>query len=55
MGDKSKRNELLTTLADLDELIEDLESERRSKDEVTDITYQLLRCYELKINILKII
>ena len=55
MNDKSKRNELLITLADIDELIENLESEKRAKDEVTDITYQLLRCYELKINILKII
>lgn len=53
--DKTKRNELLVTLADLNNLIEKLETKTERKVEATDEIYQLLKCYELKVNILKII
>ena len=53
--DKTKRNALLAMLADLNELIEDLESDKRRKEEVTDINYQLLQAYNLKLDILKTI
>ncbi len=55
MDDKTIRNELLITLADVKELIEKLEAIVNRKDEATDEINQLLHCYELKINILKII
>ncbi len=53
--DKSKRNELLTMLADITEIIEKLEVERETRREVTDNTNQLLQAYKLKLEILKII
>ena len=53
--DKTKRNELLIMLADINKLIEKLENKSNRKDEATDEIYQLLQCYELKINILKTI
>lgn len=56
MNDKNKRNELLTTLADINELIEELEYKRETeKQEAIDITNQLLQAYTLKLEIIKII
>ncbi len=55
MNDKSKRNELLITLADINELIETLEGTIRVSEKATDEVHQLLKCYELKVDILKII
>ena len=53
--DKNKRNELLIVLADINELIKKLEANTRINEKATDETYQLLKCYELKIKILDII
>ena len=55
MNYKSKRNELLITLADINELIETLEGTIRVSEKATDEVHQLLKCYELKVDILKII
>lgn len=53
--EKEKRNQLLTTLADINDLAEKLESKVNYKEQATDEIHQLLKCYELRIDILKII
>ncbi len=56
MNDKSKRNECLIMLADIDELIEELKYKKEiEKQEAIDITNQLLQAYTLKLEIVKII
>lgn len=51
MDSKTKRNELLITLADLNNLIEKLENASQYK-EATDLTSQLLYAYDIKIKLL---
>lgn len=50
--DKTKRNELLTTLADINEIISDLDGIYQYKKEATDIVNQLLYAYDIKVKIL---
>lgn len=53
MDDKTKRNELLITLADINNLIEQLESiNPHKKEEATDTVSQLLYAYDIKVKIL---
>ncbi len=55
MADKTKRNELLTTLADVNELIEKLEGKSQYEKEATDTINQLLYAYDIKVKILNYI
>lgn len=50
--DKTKRNELLIALADINSLIEELETIKKYNKEATDTINQLLYAYEIKIKIL---
>lgn len=53
MDEKTKRNELLITLADINNLIQKLENkDAYNKEEATDTTSQLLYAYDIKIKIL---
>lgn len=52
MDEKTKRNELLITLADINNLIEKLENKEHYNKEATDITSQLLYAYDIKVKIL---
>lgn len=52
MPDKSKRNELLITLADINNLIEKLEHRFYHEKEATDVINQLLYAYDIKVKIL---
>ncbi len=53
MDSKTRRNELLITLADINNLIEELESiKKNKKEEATDTISQLLCAYDIKIKIL---
>lgn len=49
--DKEKRNELLITLADINNLIEKLET-KNQYEKATDSTNQLLYAYDIKVKIL---
>lgn len=49
--DNSKRNELLITLADLNNLIETLDK-KRQYEKATDVINQLLYAYDIKIKLL---
>ena len=49
--DKTKRNELLTTLADINNIIEKIER-KVEHEEATDITNQLLYAYDIKVKLL---
>lgn len=52
MDEKTKRNELLITLADVNNLITTLESKNRLEKEATDTINQLLYAYDIKAKIL---
>ena len=53
MDEKTKRNELLITLADINNLIQKLENkDAYNKEEAIDTTSQLLYAYDIKIKIL---
>lgn len=53
MDSRAKRNELIITLADINNLIEELESiKHNKKEEATDYISQLLYAYDIKIKIL---
>lgn len=49
--EKTKRNELVIALADINNLIEKLEAKSKY-EKATDITNQLLYAYDIKIKIL---
>lgn len=51
MDDKSRRNELLITLADINNLIRILES-KMQYEKATDCVNQLLYAYDIKVKII---
>ena len=53
MDSKTKRNELLITLADINNLIEEIESEQKYNAELAiNVRNQLLTAYSIKVQIL---
>lgn len=53
MDSKTKRNELLITLADVNNLIEDIEDEQKyNAESVINSRNQLLTAYSIKVQIL---
>lgn len=50
--DKTKRNEVILTLADINNIIEDLERLYSRNKEATDVINQLLHAYEIKVKLL---
>lgn len=52
MEDKTKRNELLITLADVNSLIGALETKNQYEKEATETINQLLYAYNIKVKIL---
>lgn len=53
MDEKTKRNELLITLADVNNLIEEIESEQKyNAESAINLRNQLLTAYSLKVQIL---
>jgi hypothetical protein len=53
MDEKTKRNELLITLADVNNLIKDIEDEQKyNAESVINLRNQLLTAYSLKVQIL---
>lgn len=53
MDSKTKRNELLITLADVNNLIEEIESEQKyNAESAINVRNQLLTAYSIKVQIL---